>query len=306
MRTWVVVGCLVAMSWGALAADDLETRGPVTQHTLWKVEGSGKPVYLLGSIHVLRHQNYPLESPLEEAFDQARVVAFEIDLEQAQAMMLRPPAPPPPKAKPRRPGPGEATAPRSVKGQLTTATHESLVHYLEGMGLPGTILDPLPPPLAAGLLVQLELHQLGFEPEWGVDAYFYRRARKYGKTVVPLETIDEQLRALDTLSDHGSDALIAATLESVTTMRTGMRDLIRAWKGGELERLWTLLNGSLYDRPEVYQRVLVDRNLAWMPKIEALVSGDVPALVVVGTGHLIGTDGVVAMLRAKGYTVTQR
>jgi uncharacterized protein YbaP (TraB family) len=180
------------------------------------------------------------------------------------------------------------------------------VSFLEGMGLPGTILDPLPAPLAAGLLVQLQLHQLGFEPEWGVDAYFYRRARKYGKTVVPLETIGEQLEALQSLSDRGGDALIQATLEDVAALRTGLRDLIRAWKGGELERLDTLVNGSFHDRPEVYQRLIIDRNLAWMPKIETLAGGDVPALVIVGSGHLVGPDGLVAMLQAKGYRVVQQ
>lgn len=315
MRMWSLVACAVlATSLATRAADDVEMRGPVTRHTLWKVEGARNPVYLLGSIHVLRHQNYPLEGPIEDAFEQARVVAFEVDLEQAQAMLRPPPASPaaadqpspPPKPKPNpRPPVSVGPEPRSVKGQLTPATHAALVDYLEGLGLSGTILDPLPPPLAAGLLVQLELHQLGFEPEWGIDAYFYRRARKYGKTVVPLETVGEQLHALENLSNGGSDALIAATLDSVATMRTGMRDLIRAWKGGELDRLWTLLNGSFHDRPEIYQRVILDRNLAWMPKIEALATGDVPALVVVGTGHLIGTDGIVEMLRAKGHTVTQ-
>jgi hypothetical protein len=85
-----------------------------------------------------------------------------------------------------------------------------------------------------------------------------------------------------------------------------LRDLIRAWKGGELDRLETIVNSSFRDHPEVYQRLLVDRNARWIPKIEALLAGDVPALVIVGTGHLVGADSVVAMLGAKGYTVTQQ
>ena len=154
--------------------------------------------------------------------------------------------------------------------------------------------------------MQLQLHQLGFEPEWGIDAYFYRRARKYGKTVVALETTDEQLQALTHLSDRGNDALVQAALQDVAGLRVSLRDLIRAWKGGELDRLVTLVNGSFSDRPEVYQRVLVERNARWVPKIENLMAGDVAALVIVGTGHLVGVDSVVAMLQAKGHIVRQQ
>lgn len=307
------IALLFATGVGGAEPSLLESRGPVTRHTLWKIEGSRSPVYLLGSIHVLRRQNYPLERPLEDAFDEAGIVAFEIDLDQARAMLTPPTSPTPPagtratpKPKPRQPAPGVRPAAPSLKTELAAATHQSMVRYLEEMGLPGTILDPLPPSLAAALLIQLQLHQMGFEPEWGVDAYFYRRAKKYGKTVVPLETVGEQLQAFGSLTDRGSDSLIQATLENVTTMRTMLRDLIRAWKGGELDQLETLVNGSFRDRPEIYQAMIVDRNLHWMPKIEALAEGDVPAIVIVGTGHLVGANGIVAMLRTKGYTVVQQ
>ena len=55
----------------------------------------------------------------------------------------------------------------------------------------------------------------------------------------------------------------------------------------------------------MYQRLLVDRNKAWLPKLEVLFARPRPAFVVVGAAHLVGTDGLIAMLRAKGYTITQ-
>ena len=57
--------------------------------------------------------------------------------------------------------------------------------------------------------------------------------------------------------------------------------------------------------PVIYDRLLVARNRAWMPKIEALFSRPRHAFVVVGAAHLVGPDGLVAMLKAKGYQVTQ-
>jgi hypothetical protein len=55
----------------------------------------------------------------------------------------------------------------------------------------------------------------------------------------------------------------------------------------------------------VYQRLLVGRNRAWLPKIEALFSRPGHAFVVVGAAHLVGPDGLVAMLKAKGYQLVQ-
>jgi uncharacterized protein YbaP (TraB family) len=287
----------------AAVAGYAQDRGPITQHTLWTVEGGRSPVALLGSIHLLRRQNYPLERVIEDAFDRAQVVAFEIDLDTARAS-LDSPAPHAASAKARV---GERRRPpRKLSTQISRETYQGVVHYLESAGLPGTLLDSLPPPAVASTLMQVELQQLGFDPDWGIDAYFYRRARKYGKTIVPLETVDEQLEAVGSLSERGSDELVRAALQDVATLRTTLRDLIRAWKGGEIDRLEHLVNGSFGDRPELQQRLLVERNARWLPEIEELVEGDQPALVIVGTGHLVGDDSLVAMLKAKGYIVRQQ
>jgi uncharacterized protein YbaP (TraB family) len=295
MRLAAGVGAVLAGAGLALAvsAADLAERGPVTRHTLWKIEGGRSTVHLLGSIHVLRRQNYPLERPIEDAFDEARVVAFEVDLDQARVAVAHEAA-------------AGAEAKRSLRTDVSPATYRSVVRYLEDAGYPPTVFDRLPPPFVAAALVQMQLRQLGFEPEWGVDAYFHRRARKYGKTIIGLETVEEQRQAMGGMGERGADELVQAALEDVATLRTTLRDLIRAWKGGELDRLQAIVNGSFAARPEVYRRVLVERNVRWVPKIEALMAGDEPALVIVGTGHLVGEDSVVAMLEAKGHLVRQQ
>ena len=308
MRAVAVIGAIVLAAVGARAEvvlsalEDrsvIEERAPPTRHTLWRIEDAKRPVYLLGSIHVLRRQNYPLERPIEDAFDVAKVVAFEIDLGAPL------PAQPPPAAA-TRPAAARPAKQSGLRTQVSPTTYRSVVRYLENAGYPGTVFDQIPAPIAATALVQMEVRTLGFEPEWGVDNYFYRRAKKYGKTIVGLETAADQVEALGGLSETANDALVQAALDDVAGLRPMLRDLVRAWKGGEIDRLVGLVNGSFADRPEVYQRVLVERNTHWIPKIEALMDGDVPALVIVGTGHLVGADSVVAMLQAKGHVVTQQ
>jgi uncharacterized protein YbaP (TraB family) len=56
--------------------------------------------------------------------------------------------------------------------------------------------------------------------------------------------------------------------------------------------------------PSLRDNLLVRRNKNWVPKLEAMLASGRPHFVTVGIGHLVGRDSVVAMLRAKGYTVT--
>jgi uncharacterized protein YbaP (TraB family) len=67
---------------------------------------------------------------------------------------------------------------------------------------------------------------------------------------------------------------------------------------------FTLLQ-DFKQEPRLYQRLLVERNRAWLTKIEALFDRQGRAFVVVGAAHLVGPDGLLAMLTAKGFTVQQ-
>jgi len=89
------------------------------------------------------------------------------------------------------------------------------------------------------------------------------------------------------------------------TTKESVGELARAWKTGDTGAIEKVVLSDLKSEPQMYQRLLVDRNRAWLPKIEALFARPKPAFVVVGAAHLVGTDGLITMLRAKGYIVTQ-
>jgi uncharacterized protein len=81
--------------------------------------------------------------------------------------------------------------------------------------------------------------------------------------------------------------------------------LAASWKVGDVASIERLVLADVKSDPFVYDRLLVARNRAWLPKIEALFSRGRPAFVVVGAAHLVGPDGLVAMLKAKGYQLVQ-
>jgi hypothetical protein len=279
-------------------ASGTESTYPVTRHSLWRIEGGRSVVYLLGSIHLLHREHYPLERPIEDAFDEARIVAFETDIGEARQRFedARSAAGPKKRVAPRKP----------LAKQVTPKTYAHLGRYLAGIGVEPGMFDGLEPWQAGMAVFALELHRLGYDAEWGVDNYYFNRARKYGKTTIGLETVDEHMNLLKGMSPPDADAYLEAMLDDAETLRQTLRDLVRAWKGGESERLEEIMNASMHARPELHDRLLVDRNKRWVPKIEALADGPEPAMVIVGAGHLVGPDSVVELLEKDGRIVRQQ
>ena len=100
--------------------------------------------------------------------------------------------------------------------------------------------------------------------------------------------------------------MLRAVLSDVDAQISAVTDLVAAWKSGDVTALEQLLLKELRESPEVYRRLLVERNQAWAPKIAACATEPAPCLVVVGGAHLVGPDSVVALLRQSGFTVDQQ
>jgi uncharacterized protein len=266
------------------------------RHSLWKIEGKHSPVYLLGSIHVLKAENYPLPSELQAAFTNSAVVAFETDIgalediETAQKIMSK----------------GRLPEGETLATQLSPAVYTKFTNHLAESGLPQLLFEQLKPSLAAMTMMALEFQQLGLDPEYGLDKHFYTRARKEHKTIVPLETVDFQIGLVTDFSKEEGELLMKTTLEDVDKTKTELGGLLKAWQTGDGDKLEKLLNEASREAPAIFKRLLTDRNQSWVPKIEQWLGGDKTVLVVVGAGHLVGKEGVVELLRKKGFKVTQQ
>jgi uncharacterized protein YbaP (TraB family) len=85
-----------------------------------------------------------------------------------------------------------------------------------------------------------------------------------------------------------------------------VRAIAVAWKAGDVGTLERLLVGEMREIPELYRRLLVERNQTWLPRVEDCVTRHAPCFVVVGAAHLVGPDSLIALLRARGYKVEQQ
>src|SRR4029079_392855 len=102
------------------------------------------------------------------------------------------------------------------------------------------------------------------------------------------------------------DHLLSETLKELHTEQAMLNEAARAWKQGDAATLERITLEDLKSDPLMYQRLLLDRNRAWLPKIEALFTRPRPTLVIVGAAHVVGPDGLLQMLKAAGYSIEQQ
>jgi uncharacterized protein YbaP (TraB family) len=161
-------------------------------------------------------------------------------------------------------------------------------------------------PWALALTLQaLEWQKAGFNADLGIDTHFYDMAKAAGKSTKGLETLEFQISRFDEMSMDLQERLLAETLKELETTQASFVKLADAWKSGDVGAVETIVLDDLKSEPAMYRRLLVERNQAWLPQIEALFSRPQPAFVVVGAAHLIGPDGLLQILRARGYKIDQ-
>jgi uncharacterized protein YbaP (TraB family) len=127
-----------------------------------------------------------------------------------------------------------------------------------------------------------------------------RAAAASGTEIRGLETLAGQLAALDGLSPAAQRRFLATTLDEAATLGDEIDAIIAAWRRGDTATLEATLLADLAAEPEVYRRVVVARNDRFLAQVRRLAASGDDVLVVVGTLHLVGADGLLARLEAAG------
>lgn len=286
---------LVALAVCRPAAAEDNGGATTNRHLLWKVEGKSNVVYLLGSIHLLKPEDFPLPEPLESAFSNSQVAVFEADEEKMSE----------PEVRAQLMSRTKLPEGETLKQHLSAETYDAFVSRVKADGLPEEPFDSIKPAMAAMALAMVEIQKLGVDPEHGVDKYFSDRARKEGKQLLFLETLAFQIDLLTSFGKDEEEQLMKTSLKEMDRVQGEYEKIVKAWQTGDSAAVEKMLNESLRDAPSLYKRLVTDRNRNWVPKIEEFLHSDKNTIVIVGAAHLTGRDGVVEMLKKKGMKVTQ-
>ena len=177
----------------------------------------------------------------------------------------------------------------------------------EAIGLPTAGLDQFRPWMLALTLQLLYFQKEGYSPEYGIEEHFLREG-KGRKPVAELESADFQMKLLSGFSGKDEELFLLDTLHSLSD-RSMLDAMVRAWREGDAKALETVLMQQLREHPEtlpVYEKLFFSRNRTMVARIEQLMKENKRLFVVIGAGHLVGKEGVVELLRRKGYRVEQQ
>ena len=262
---------------------------------VWRVTDGESTVYLGGTVHLLRPEDYPLPEEFDQAYEGSSELFLETDIPSMddlsmQAQMMQ-----------------QLTYSdgRTLKDVLDTEVYAALETYTAGVGMPLMMLEQFKPGMIVSTLQVLEFQRMGFTPQ-GVDAFLNTQALTDGKSLGALETLDEQIGFLAAMGEGNESEFIMMSLEDLDRTAKLMDQMIGAWRTGDSEALRTLFVDDMLERaPAVYDSLLRQRNLRWIPQIEAMFDDPEIEFVLVGAAHLVGADGIVELLRARGYVVSK-
>ncbi len=264
---------------------------------MWRISDADSDYILLGTFHVLPKGFDWRSEAVNAAFAKADTVYFEIEADSPEArstavnvMMTE----------------GFNKPGVTLSGMLDGAEAQALKTICAELGLPFAGVDPMRPWNAfLTLSVQFVINQ-GFDPGHGVDSVLLKESRARGKNIRYFETLEEQLAFFTTLAPDIEKKLLEITLRDWDQQAAAFDDLFRAWASGDVDFIDEQMNDAMRaDAPEVYQRLIVERNLAWANELDAALKNESGAgFVAVGAGHLVGgAYSVPALLAAKGYDV---
>jgi uncharacterized protein YbaP (TraB family) len=148
--------------------------------------------------------------------------------------------------------------------------------------------------------------QAGLDPKLGVDKILKTRMLAAGKPVDGLETSEQQIRMLADMPAAMQLDFLRQALTDVASGPAKIRQLIDAWKAGDVSTIASIENTDLRQQsPALYQQLIVQRNQAWAKTIAARMQQPGVSFVAVGAGHLAGPDSLQKQLEMQGISVEQ-
>jgi uncharacterized protein YbaP (TraB family) len=278
--------------WVALFAFALPAATAAADPAAWRITGkNGGEVTLLGSMHVLRPSDHPLPAAVDGLIERAQSIVMELDLDDVDAVAQQ------------RVILETAMLPQgTVLANVVDASVYRLVEQTAGeLGIDIKLLERFEPWFLAVTLLDQGMRQFGFQAERGIEQYVLDQARRSGKEIVGLESLEFQIGIFDSLPPPQQQAMLEQTLAELDEAEAALDAMVDAWRDGELESLSAELLEDFDDFPGLYDTLVTKRNQSWVPALERMLADGQRHLVVVGALHLVGPDSVIELLRAGGH-----
>lgn len=283
--------CAAALAIMAAPAAAEEAAAPA----MWRVTDADSEIYLFGTFHLLPETLRWTTPALDKAMEKTSYTMTEADTDSpaAQAKLselvrelgLNPPG-------------------VTLSSQLGPERARQFALVSERFGLSMKALEPMKPWLAMISLAVGIMQTQGYSGEAGAEKTILAKASAQNDKFAHLETAEFQIRALAGLSTEDWLADFERGLAQMADFEGFSQRTLEAWRTGDLESIEEEMVGPMKTAaPSAYKALFVDRNADWVSQIEKIMAGSDDYFIAAGAGHFIGEDGVVEMLKKKGYAV---
>lgn len=256
---------------------------------LWEVQGPKARHYLLGSLHLLPPAARPMPRAYEAAYDATRVLVVEADI----AAMTSP------EVQLRMAAATREQQPGGFKARVGKRLYDKVQKHAAALGLPTPACAEARVWFCAMTLELFPLQQARFSPEHSVEFEYYYRAREDQRTVLPLETPEYQVAVLDQMPEPLARDLLTATVDEAVAHTPAQ--ILAMWQSGDASAFARLTERLRRDHPKLHDRLFAERNRAWAAALRERLGQDEPMLIIVGAAHLPGPDGLLALLKERGF-----
>ena len=255
---------------------------------LWQVSGKGldKPSYIFGTIHLICSSDYIWTSKMQQAFQKAQEICFEMDMDDPAVMMTI------------AMGLMDNSG-KTLEDYFKPEDYKKLSNYIrDTLGMSISMLESMKPTILPIIFTGKSSHcktTVSYEEKL-MDA-----ARKAKKNIVGMEKPEEQIELFNKLP---TDSVIKEVMDMVNGIDqedTTYNKMINAYKTQDLPALDDLINRSkeLDDNMTAF---VDERNIKWIPRMVDMMDQK-SMFFAVGAGHLWGENGIINLLRKEGYAV---
>lgn len=259
---------------------------------MWVVKDVDSTIYLLGTIHMIRPGMNWRSDKIDAALDASDEYWMEAtengDMAMLQGLIVK--------------HGYDRTRPLSTK--LNGDDWARVQSAAKAVGLPISTVERMRPWLAAlALGLRPATKEDGYDFAQGVDRSLEASARTVRKTVKTFETMEQQMQIFSSLPEESEVALLVQSLDEIALGRSDLDRMTDAWMAGDLAALEAKTVELKTSAPELYDLAFVRRNLDWCDQIAGIMKGAGTSFVAVGAGHMVGGQGVPAILAERGFTV---
>ena len=276
---------LLALMFGMLQASAQD------QSLLWKISGNGleKDSYIFGTIHLLCQDDLNITPAIQNALDDSEQVVLELDFDdpsmtakiQQMAML---------------------SEGQNIKDLVTEEEYTTLSEFFQqNIGMPLDNLSMMKPFLLMSMIIPSALECM----PGSYELTLVKLASEADMEVLGLETVEEQMGAIDSFSQEELAEMLLETVENFDETKSEFAEMVTVYKRNDAEALYNLMQESMQETSiEDFNEVMLDnRNRVWIERIEGFAR-EKPTFFAVGAGHLGGEIGVLALLESAGYTLT--